>query len=52
MKDRGLKTRTPFSSTLETRLYEELKLYSQDTGIPVSKILDKAVKKYLESVSK
>lgn len=50
MKDRGLKTRTPFSNSLKTELLEELKKYSEETGIPLSKLLDKAVTMYLESI--
>ena len=52
MNNRGLKNRTPFSSTLNTVLLNELKAYSLETGIPVSKILDKLIKNFLESVKK
>ena len=31
-------------------IYEKLKSYSDDAGIPISKILDKAISLYLDSV--
>jgi hypothetical protein len=52
MKDRGLKTRTPLSNTINSELLKELKSYSIETGIPISKLLDKSVKLFLESTKK
>lgn len=47
---RKLKTRTAMSVTLENEIYERLKKYSDETSIPVTRILDKAVAMYLDSV--
>lgn len=52
MNDRGLKTRTPFSNSIDTKLLEKLKDYSSKTMIPMSKILDKAIEQYLKSAVK
>ena len=41
---RGLKTRTPISSTLKNENYLILKEISENTMIPVSKLLDQGVK--------
>ena len=49
-KDRGLKTRTPLSNSVNTDILNAVKDYSKETGIPISKILDKALSLYLESV--
>ncbi|MED1560112.1 ribbon-helix-helix domain-containing protein [Bacillus cereus] len=43
MKERGLKTREPFSSTLDKLLSEQLSQLSLDTRIPKSKLLDEAI---------
>lgn len=51
-KDRGLKTRTPLSNAVDSKTLDEVKIYSKDSGIPLSKILDKALSLYLESVKK
>ena len=40
---RGLKTRTPISNAVETKLYEQLKQLSEDTMIPMSRLLDRAI---------
>lgn len=45
-----LKTRTQITSYINTELLNELKKYSSDTQIPMSKLLDKAIKLLLESV--
>jgi hypothetical protein len=52
MKDRGLKTRTPLSNAVDSELLKELKSYSAETGIPISKLLDKSIKLFLETVKK
>ena len=46
---RELKSRTRISSTLENDIYKRLKEYSDKTGIPISKLLDKAISFYLEN---
>ena len=45
---RGLKNRTPISNAVDTKLYEQLKQLSEDTMIPISKLLDKAIELVLE----
>ena len=45
---RGLKNRTPISNAVYTKLYEQLKQLSDDTMIPISKLLDKAIELVLE----
>lgn len=50
--NRGLKNRTAISTAIENDLYKQLKQYSDETGIPVSKLFDKAVAMYLDSIKK
>lgn len=52
MINRGLKNRTAISNAIDTELWEKLKAHSDETGIPISKLLDKAITLYLKSVSK
>ncbi|WP_342532642.1 ribbon-helix-helix domain-containing protein [Lysinibacillus sp. FSL K6-0057] len=47
-----LKTRTPIGSAVKTELLEELRAYSKETDIPISKLLDKAITMLLESTKK
>ncbi|MEK4496752.1 ribbon-helix-helix domain-containing protein [Ureibacillus sp. FSL W8-0352] len=42
-KNRGLKNRTPFSSTLDNNLYQKLQLINKETKVPISKLLDEAI---------
>lgn len=46
--DRGLKTRVTISNAIDKDIHAKLKAYSEKTGIPISKILDKAIVAYLE----
>lgn len=48
--NRGLKNRTAISTAIEKDLYSRLKNYSDKTSIPISKLLDKAISQYLDSV--
>lgn len=48
----GLKNRTRISNAVNTELLNQLKEYSSETDIPMSKLLDKAIKMLLESVNK
>lgn len=48
--NRGLKNRTAISTAIDKELYKQLKQYSDDTGIPISKLFDKAISMYLESI--
>ena len=52
MANKDLKTRTPISNAVNTELLNQLKDYSKETGIPISKLLDKAISLFLESTKK
>lgn len=49
---RGLKTRTPISNAVDTKLYEELKELSTKTMIPISRLLDRAIGLVLKEYEK
>ncbi len=51
-KNRGLINRTAISNAVDTKLWEELKKYSEETSIPISKLLDKSIELFLMTVSK
>jgi hypothetical protein len=42
--------RESFGSTLDKELLNELRRVSEDTGIPISKLLDRSVKLLLENM--
>ena len=46
--NRGLKNRVAISNAIDREIYEKLKSYSD--GIPISKLLDKAISLYLDSI--
>jgi predicted DNA-binding protein len=46
-ENRGLKTRTPISNAVKTELYDQLKKLSEETKVPVSKLLDEAIEDLL-----
>lgn len=48
--NRGLKNRTAISTAIDNELYKKLKEYSEKTSIPISKLFDKAVTMFLESI--
>jgi len=50
MQNRGLTKRTAFSNAIRSDLYDRLKDYSEKTSIPISKLLDKAIESFLQSV--
>ena len=50
IKKTYLKNRTPIGSAMDNKIYYEMKDYSAETGIPISKMLDKAMTMYLEAV--
>lgn len=52
MGNQQLKNRTPVGSAVDTVLWKKLKAYSEETGIPLSKLLDKSITMFLKSVSK
>ena len=49
---KDLKTRSPIGSTIDNELLNQLGAYSIESGVPISKLLDRAIKMYLESVRK
>jgi len=52
MNNRGLKNRTAISNAVDTTLYNKLKELSEETIIPVSKLLDKAIELVLKEYGK
>lgn len=48
MAKKVLKNRTQITSTLRNELYEQIKQLSDNTDIPISKLLDQAVEMLLE----
>ena len=48
----GLTNRDRISNAIDKELWNELKKYSKETGIPVSKLLDKAISLFLNSTKK
>lgn len=50
--NRGLKNRIAISNAVDKELYAKLKEYSEKTSIPMSKLLDKAIAMFLETVDK
>lgn len=49
MGNKALRNRIPVGSAVDKELYEQLKDYSKETGIPLSKLLDKAIELFLKS---
>lgn len=43
-----LKNRTYFANAIDNEVYEKMKRYHVETNIPISKILDMALKMFLE----
>lgn len=52
MNKYGLKNRTRISNAVDTNLWTKLQEYSKESDIPVSKLLDRAIKMLLESINK
>ncbi|TCU72830.1 ribbon-helix-helix protein [Tissierella praeacuta] len=50
--NRGLKNRTPISNAVDTKLYEQLKALSEETMIPMSRLLDKGIELVLKEYGK
>lgn len=48
--NRGLKNRTAISTAVDKGLWAKLKAYSDETSIPASKLLDKAIAMFLQSL--
>lgn len=45
-----LKNRTVISTAIDNELFKRFKEYSEETSVPMSKLLDKAVAMFLASV--
>ena len=52
MDNRGLTNRIAISNAVDKELYARLKAYSEETSIPISKLLDNASAMYLESIKR
>ena len=52
MANKDLKNRTPIGSAVDKELYEKLKKYSKETGIPISKLLDSAIELLLAKIKR
>lgn len=52
MAKKILKNRTQFTSTLENGLYEALRELSRESGVPITRLLDRAVEGLLEGAEK
>ena len=50
--NRGLKNRIAISNAIDKELYLKLKAYSKETSIPMSKLLDKSISMFLESIGR
>ena len=50
MEKGKLVNRTKIGSPIDKELYEWLKSYSAKTDIPISKLLDKAIREYKEKL--
>lgn len=48
--NRGLKNRIAISTAIDKELYKKLKDYSNQTSIPISKLIDKSIAMYLETI--
>lgn len=47
-KRRGLKNRTPLSNAIKTELYEGIRELSNETKVPISRLLDEAIEDLLK----
>ena len=47
-ENRGLKSRTPLSNAVKKELYTQLKQLSEETRVPISKLLDEAIEDLLK----
>lgn len=48
----GLTNRVRISNAIDKELWQQLKKYSDDTGVPISKLLDKSISLFLKSTKK
>ena len=52
MANSALKNRTPVGTAIDKELFEKLKNYSVQSGIPMSRLLDRAVVLLLNELEK
>jgi hypothetical protein len=52
MANKDLKTRTPISNAVNTKIWDQFRAYSKETNIPISKLLDKSIALFLKSTKK
>lgn len=52
MGNKQLKNRVPVGSAVDKDLYNKLLEYKEQTGTPLSKLLDKAIDLFLKSTEK
>lgn len=52
MANAQLRTREVIGSAIDKELVQRLRAYSKTSGIPISKLLDKAILQFLETTEK
>lgn len=52
MANAHLKNRVVIGSAIDKELVEQLRAYSKESGIPISKLLDKSISQFLKSTKK
>ena len=50
MANKDLKTRSTISNAVKTELLVQLKNYSKESGIPISRLLDKSIELFLNKI--
>lgn len=50
--NRGLTNRIAISTAIDKELYNKLKAFSKETDIPISKLLDRAIRQFLENAKR
>ena len=48
----GLTNRIRISNAIDKELWKNLKEYSKENGVPVSRLLDKSIQMFLDSLKK
>lgn len=52
MANAQLKTREVIGSAIDKELLKQLRDYSKESGIPLSRLIDKAIEQFLKSTKK
>ena len=50
MANKDLKTRSTISNAVKTELLVQLKNYSKESGVPISRLLDKSIESFLDKI--